>query len=147
VTGDDLPWWPAANACLNATSTILLVTGWRRIRRRDVEGHRRAMLGAVAVSCTFLVSYLVFHSIVGTTRYPEVGAVKTVYLAILLSHTVLAGLLAILVPRTVFLGLKGRFAEHVRIARWTFPIWLYVSVTGVVVYLLLYPFRPEAPPA
>lgn len=139
----DLTWMPALNAVLNATSFALLVAGRRRIARGDVAGHRRLMLRAVATSAVFLVSYLVYHALTGSRRYPGTGTLRTVYLGILLSHTVLAASLAWLVPRTIYLGLKDRRAEHARIARWTYPIWLYVSVTGVVVYLMLYPFAPS----
>lgn len=143
MTREDVAWMPTLNAALNAASTVLLVLGRVRIARRDIAGHRRLMLAAVGTSSAFLVSYLAYHAIAGSTRYQGEGALRTVYFSILLSHTVLAASLAWFVPRTVFLGLAGRNAEHVRIARWTFPIWLYVSVTGVVVYLMLYPFAPS----
>jgi putative membrane protein len=136
----------AVNAVLNASSAVLLLAGRRRIAKGDVAGHRRLMLAAVGTSSAFLVSYLVYHALTGSRRYPGEGALRTVYLGVLLSHTVLAASLAWLVPRTVFLGLRDRRAEHVRIARWAYPIWLYVSVTGVVVYLMLYPFAPVASP-
>lgn len=142
MTSDDVLWWPALNACLNASSTVLLATGWRRIRRGDVAGHKRAMLAAVGTSAAFLVSYLVFHALTGSTKYPEVGTLKTIYLWILGTHTVLAVVPALAVPRLLFLAMKGRLPEHKRLARWTLPVWLYVSFTGVVVYVMLYPLRP-----
>lgn len=142
MTSDDVLWWPAMNACLNASSTVLLVVGWRRIRRGDAAGHKRAMLTAVGTSLAFLASYLVFHALTGSTKYPEVGGQKTLYLWILGTHTILAMVAAVLVPRVVFLAMKGRLPDHRRLARWTLPIWLYVSFTGVVVYLMLYPLRP-----
>jgi len=151
--GPDVSWMATMNAGLNAASTVLRLVGWARIRRRDadgrrldVAGHRRAMLATVGTSSAFLVSYLVYHAIAGSKRYPEDAPLRPVYLTILLTHTVLAASLAILVPRTLWLALKGRLPAHLRLARWTFPIWLYVSVTGVVVYLMLYPFAPGPAP-
>lgn len=145
--------WPALNACLNAGSAVFLVVGRLRIARKEVAAHRSAMNGAVACSVIFLASYVAYHCWLTyvtrspMTKYPDVGALRTVYLTILLTHTVLAGSLVWFVPRTHFLARHGRYAEHRRIARWTFPIWLYVSVTGVVVYLMLYVFPPAAAPA
>jgi uncharacterized membrane protein YozB (DUF420 family) len=142
MTREDVLWMPTVNAALNAAAAVLLVVGRVRIARGDVAGHRRTMLAACAVSAAFLVSYLTYHAIAGSTRYPADAPLRPLYLAILLSHTVLAASLAWLVPRTVWLGLRDRRDAHRRIARWTFPIWLYVSVTGVVVWLMLYPFAP-----
>ncbi|MCE9636789.1 MAG: DUF420 domain-containing protein [Planctomycetes bacterium] len=142
MTSDDVLWWPAMNACLNASSTVLLVVGWRRIRRGDVAGHKRAMLTAVGTSSAFLLSYLVFHALTGSTKYPEYGALRTLYLWILGTHTLLAVVTAVLVPWALRLALTGRLPQHRRLAQWTLPIWLYVSFTGVVVYLMLYPLRP-----
>jgi len=148
MTAEDVIWMPAMNACLNATATVLLVTGWRRVRRGDVAGHRRAMLAACGFSAAFLASYVVHKAIVRAHRpYTGEGLDAYAYQLILWTHLVLALSLTWLVPRTLFLALKDRRAEHKRLARWTLPIWLYVSVTGVVVYLMLYPFRPDAPPA
>ena len=144
MTADDVRWMPTLNACLNAASTVLLVTGWLRIRRGDRDGHRRAMLTAVGTSSAFLVSYLLYHAIAGSKRFPGEGGLRTTYLTILGTHTVLAASLAVLVPWTLVLALKGRLPQHKRLARWTFPIWLYVSVSGVVIYLMLYPFAPQA---
>jgi len=131
------------NALLNATSATLMVLGFRAIRAGDRARHRRLMVAAVSVSAAFLVSYLTRVALTGTHAFPVAGPLKVAYLAILLSHTVLAALAAPMVLRALFLGWKGRFADHRIIARWTFPIWLYVSVTGVAVYLLLYQVAPR----
>jgi uncharacterized membrane protein YozB (DUF420 family) len=135
VTLRDLP---TLNAALNAAATVLLVTGWRLVRSGRREAHRRVMIGALACSALFLASYLVYHFEVGSVRFPGIGTVRTVYLAILLTHTVLAAILPVLVAITVVRAFRNRFAQHRLIARWTLPIWLYVSVTGVVVYWMLY---------
>lgn len=133
---------PAWNALLNATSAVLLVLGHRAIRAGHRERHRRLMVGAVAVSTVFLASYLTRVALTGTHRFPVGGAWRWLYLAVLLSHTALAVVAAPMALRTLFLGLKGRFADHRALARFTFPVWLYVSVTGVLVYLLLYQVAP-----
>jgi uncharacterized membrane protein YozB (DUF420 family) len=129
---------PTLNAALNAATTLLLVTGFALIRRRRVEGHRRCMLLALACSALFLVSYLYYHAQVGSVPYRGTGWPRTVYFAILISHTVLAAAIVPLVILTVARALRGRFERHAAIARVTLPLWLYVSVTGVVVYLMLY---------
>ena len=129
---------PTVNALLNAAATALLVTGWVLIRRGRRAAHRRAMLAALACSALFLVSYLVYHFEVGSVRFEGTGAVRTVYLAILLSHTVLAAAVPVLALVTLSRALAAKFDRHRAIARWTLPIWLYVSVTGVVVYWMLY---------
>jgi len=129
---------PTVNAALNATSAVLLFAGWRAIRagRRDV--HRALMLCACGSSTLFLASYLTRIALTGTHRFPGTGLLRAAYLVVLGSHTVLAVAALPLVLRTLFLALRERFPEHRRIARWTLPIWLYVSVTGVVVYVMLY---------
>jgi len=129
---------PTLNAALNALSALLLVTGYLLIRKRRIEAHRRAMLAAFACSTLFLVSYLVYHFQVGSVKFPGTGAARSVYLTILLTHTVLAATVPVLAPITLFRGLAKRYDRHKRIARFTLPIWLYVSVTGVVVYWMLY---------
>jgi uncharacterized membrane protein YozB (DUF420 family) len=129
---------PTLNATLNASAAILLVWGYSLIRRGKREAHRRVMIAAFAMSVVFLVSYLVYHAQVGSVRFEKTGSIRTVYLGILLTHTILAALVPFLACITLFRGLKGDFAKHRRIARWTFPIWLYVSVTGVIVYWMLY---------
>lgn len=130
------------NALLNATSGAFVLAGVAAIRagRRDV--HRRRMTTAFVVSAVFLTSYLTRAALTGTHRFPVEGWVKTAYLLILGSHSILAALCLPLVIRTLWLGRKGRFDEHRRIARWTYPIWAYVSVTGVVVYAMLYHLGP-----
>jgi uncharacterized membrane protein YozB (DUF420 family) len=136
---------PTINAALNATCAILLVVAYRAIRRLDVARHRRWMLAAAATSAVFLASYLMYHARVGSVRFLGTGAARTVYFTVLLSHTVLAAAVLPLVLRTLYLGLKRRDDPHRRIAKWTFPIWLYVSVTGVVVYVMLYHLYPHGP--
>jgi len=131
---------PAVNATLNATSAVLLTTGYRMIRQGRRQTHKRVMLAAFTVSTLFLISYLVYHSQVGSVRYPHSGLIRTVYLSILATHTVLAATVPILAIVTLRRALKGEFNRHRRLARWTLPIWMYVSVTGVVVYLMLYQF-------
>jgi putative membrane protein len=136
---------PTVNAALNLVSATLVFAGWRAIRRGDRERHRQLMLAAVGSSALFLVSYLTRVALTGTHRFPGDGALRAVYLVVLLTHTVLAAAAAPLVLRTVFLSLRDRFGEHRRIARWTLPIWMYVSVTGVVVYVMLYHLAPNGP--
>lgn len=129
---------PAVNAALNATAAILLIAGYTLIRRGQVQRHKRLMIAAFCVSVAFLVSYLVYHSQVGSVRFQRTGTLRTVYLSILFTHTVLAAAVPILAVITLSRALKGKFVRHRAIARWTLPIWIYVSVTGVVVYLMLY---------
>jgi uncharacterized membrane protein YozB (DUF420 family) len=129
---------PHLNAALNALSATLLVTGYVLVRRRRLDAHRLAMTAALACSLLFLTSYLVYHFQVGSVRFEGPPGVRAAYLTILLTHTVLAASVAVLAPITVVRAWRGQFARHRRIARWTFPIWLYVSVTGVVVYWMLY---------
>lgn len=129
---------PSVNATLNATSGVLLVAGYLLIRAGRRAAHRWVMSSAFAASVAFLLCYLVYHYQVGSVRFPGTGTVRTVYLTILATHTVLAAAVPVLAVITLRRALKGRFAAHRRIARWTLPIWLYVSVTGVVVYWMLY---------
>lgn len=129
---------PTLNALLNATAATLLVAGFFLIRSGRRDAHRRAMTAAFACSVLFLVSYLVYHFEVGSVRFQGTGTVRTVYLSILLTHTVLATAVPFLAVATLVLARKGRFEAHRRLARVTLPIWLYVSVTGVVIYLMLY---------
>jgi putative membrane protein len=126
------------NAALNFTSFALLVTGLVFIKRRKLHCHRRAMTGALVASSLFLVFYLTRVALTGTHRFAGTGAARSAYLGILLSHMVLAVLLVPLVLRLLWLLRRRRFSAHARLARWTYPIWLYVSVTGIVVYVLLY---------
>jgi protein SCO1/2/putative membrane protein len=132
------PVLPSINAVLNATAAVLLVWGYTLIRRKRIAQHRKVMQTAFVVSCLFLVCYLVYHYQVGSVRFPKTGAIKTLYLSILVTHTVLAAAVPVLAIITLRRGLSARYDKHRRIARWTLPIWLYVSVTGVVVYLMLY---------
>jgi uncharacterized membrane protein YozB (DUF420 family) len=129
---------PALNAGLNATAAALLIWGYALIRRRRIETHRKVMLAAFCVSVLFLISYLVYHSQAGSVRFQKTGVIRTVYLAILFTHTVLAAAVPPLAIVTLRRAWRGDFARHRRLAVWTLPIWLYVSVTGVVVYWMLY---------
>lgn len=129
---------PAVNAVLNGTAAVLLTIGWVLIRRGRVRQHRRVMLSAFAVSVLFLMSYLTYHAKFGAKHYTGEGPIRTVYFAILLTHTVLAAAIVPLALMTLSRALSRRFDRHRAIARWTLPIWLYVSVTGVVVYWMLY---------
>ncbi|MBI3127891.1 MAG: DUF420 domain-containing protein [Candidatus Tectomicrobia bacterium] len=133
---------PALNAALNALAAILLVAGYLHIRALRVRQHRTCMLWAFGVSVLFLVFYLIYHYNVGSVRFTGQGWVRPVYFAILISHTVLAAAVPVLAILTLRLAFRGEFIRHRRLARWTFPIWLYVSVTGVVIYLLLYWLYP-----
>ena len=129
---------PALNATLNATAAVLLVTAFILIRQRKVEAHKRTMLAAFGVSIVFLICYLIYHAQVGTVRFQKTGFIRTLYLTILATHTILAAAVPVLAIITLRRGLAARFSSHRAIARWTLPIWLYVSVTGVVVYWMLY---------
>lgn len=129
---------PALNATLNATAAVLLVTGYVLIRNRRWIAHRNVMTAALVCSILFLTSYLVYHAQVGSVPFPGHGAPRTVYLTILVTHTILAATVPFLAGVTVVRAWRRRFPQHKRLARWTLPIWLYVSVTGVVVYWMLY---------
>ena len=129
---------PALNATLNATCAVLLVTGWILIKRGRIQAHRNVMLAACAVSALFLTSYLVYHAQVGSVKFTKQGPIRLVYFSILLTHTVLAATIVPMVVITLSRGLRARYDTHRRIARWTMPLWLYVSVTGVIVYVMLY---------
>ncbi|MBI1908773.1 MAG: DUF420 domain-containing protein [Deltaproteobacteria bacterium] len=126
------------NAFLNGSSAVLLFTGWMAVRKKNVSLHRKCMVTAFLISILFLVSYLTRFYLTGTHRFAGSGLLRTVYLTILLTHTTLAATVPFLAVRTLFLALKGRLETHKKWARVTFPIWIYVSVTGVVVYLMLY---------
>jgi uncharacterized membrane protein YozB (DUF420 family) len=129
---------PAINASLNALSGVLLLLGFTLIHRRRVELHRKVMIAAFATSSLFLICYVVYHAQVGSVPFPRQGLVRPLYFTILITHVILAATVPPLAIITLTRGLKGRYPQHRRIARWTFPIWLYVSVTGVLVYVLLY---------
>jgi uncharacterized membrane protein YozB (DUF420 family) len=134
---------PIVNAVLNGTATVLLLIAYSQIRKRNIEKHRKLMLAAFSVSVLFLISYLVYHYSAGVVRFNKSGWIRTAYLWILGTHTVLAAIVPFLAVITLRRGLKRDDRRHRKIARWTFPIWLYVSVTGVVVYLLLYQVQPR----
>jgi len=140
VTLSDLP---ALNACLNGLSTVLLTAGFIFIKRKNERAHRLCMLGALLVSSLFLTSYLYYHFHAGRTTFPE-HWFRPYYLAILLTHTVLAVVIVPLIIAAVTQAFRGRFQSHKRIARWTWPLWMYVSVTGVIIYLLLYQIFPNS---
>ncbi len=129
---------PTVNAALNATAAFLLVVGFVLIRARRIEAHRRVMLTAFACSVVFLISYLFYHYRAGSTPYQGQGTLRTVYFTVLISHTILAAAVPFLASITLWCAWRGRFDRHKALARWTLPIWLYVSVTGVVIYWMLY---------
>jgi uncharacterized membrane protein YozB (DUF420 family) len=129
---------PAINATLNGISGVLLIAGYLLMRARRIELHRRVMTAAFATSSLFLICYLVYHANVGSVRFARPGFVRTLYFTILITHVTLAAAVLPLAIITLSRGLNARYPQHRRIARWTFPIWLYVSVTGVLVYVLLY---------
>jgi len=129
---------PALNATLNGIAAILLVTGFLFIKQGRRRQHQWCMLGALTTSALFLVSYVTYHLHAGSRPFPGQGPIRVVYFAILITHVILAAVIVPLALLTAVRGLKSQFEKHVRIARWTFPVWLYVSVTGVVIYLMLY---------
>jgi len=129
---------PALNATLNATSAALLIIGYILIRRGRIQQHRRVMITAFTTSTLFLVSYVVYHANIGSRPFPGTGPMRTLYFTILITHIVLAIVIVPMALITLMRGLRERFDRHVPIARWTLPLWLYVSVTGVVVYVMLY---------
>jgi uncharacterized membrane protein YozB (DUF420 family) len=135
VTVSDLP---ALNATLNATAAVLLTTGYVLIRRGRVAQHRAVMIAACCTSVLFLISYLTYHAQIGSKHFEGKGSIRIVYFTILLTHTVLATVIVPMVLMTLSRGLKGKYDRHRAIARWTLPLWMYVSVTGVIVYLMLY---------
>jgi putative membrane protein len=129
---------PALNATLNAISAVLLLTAYGLIRSGRAVAHRNVMIAALITSTFFLTSYLIYHAHVGSKHFPGTGGARTVYFSILITHTILAAAVPFLAGITVWRAWRKRFERHVRIARWTLPIWLYVSVTGVIVYWMLY---------
>ncbi len=134
--------WPLLNALLNATSAVLLIAGALCIKARRISAHRACMLAACVVSTLFLISYITYHAHVGSVHFRGTGWIRPVYFTILITHTILAIVIVPLVARTLFLAVRERFTDHRAMARWTLPVWLYVSVTGVVVYWMLYHFEP-----
>ena len=129
---------PALNATLNGIAAILLVTGYLFIKQGRRRQHQWCMLGALTTSALFLVSYVTYHLHAGSRPFPGQGPIRVVYFAILITHVILAAVIVPLALLTAIRGLRSQFDKHVRIARWTFPVWVYVSVTGVVIYLMLY---------
>lgn len=139
---DFIPLLPHLNALLNSTSAVLLIAGYFCIRRRRIYAHRNCQLAAVVTSTLFLISYLTYHYYHGTTRFAQQGIIRPIYFTILLSHTILAIVIVPLVVVTLYRASRKDFQRHRKIARWTLPVWLYVSVTGVLVYLMLYQLYP-----
>jgi len=133
---------PALNAALNAASAVLLTVGWLCIRKKRVAAHRTCMLAAFCVSTAFLISYVVYHALAGSRPFGGRGWLRWVYVPILLSHITLSAAMLPFVLTTLFRALRGQFDRHKRLARWTLPVWLYVSVTGVLVYWMLYHLAP-----
>ena len=137
-----ISYLPHLNACLNATSAVLLLTGYSFIRARNVAAHRACQIAALVVSILFLTSYLIYHYNHGSTRFQGTGIVRSFYFTILLTHTILAVVIVPLVAMTFYRAFRQDFTRHRRIARITLPLWLYVSITGVIVYLMLYQIYP-----
>ena len=129
---------PTLNASLNALASVFLVAGYVMIRRRRIDAHRRCMLSALGTSALFLISYVIYHANAGSVPFRGTGTIRVVYFAVLIPHIILAAAILPLALVTTARGLRGDYTRHVRIARWTLPMWLYVSVTGVIVYLMLY---------
>lgn len=129
---------PTVNAALNFTAAVLIGTGFYFIKQKNIPAHKVCMIAALGVSAVFLASYLFYHYNVGNVRFTKQGWIRDVYFPLLITHTILATVVLPMVLRTAFLAFKGRFVNHVRIAKWTFPAWMYVSITGVVVYFMLY---------
>jgi uncharacterized membrane protein YozB (DUF420 family) len=129
---------PALNATLNAVSTALLITGYAFIRRGDRRRHKACMIAALIVSALFLTSYVIYHAQVGSVPFKRTGWIRTAYFAVLIPHVILAAAIVPPILITASRGLSAKYDKHRRIARWTLPLWLYVSVTGVIVYLMLY---------
>ena len=140
---DFIPYLPHLNACLNGTSAILLFTGYTFIRSRNVTAHRACQIAALVISLLFLASYLTYHFNHGTTRFQGTGLARPIYFTVLTSHTILAMVIVPLVILTFYRAFRGDFVKHRRIARITLPLWLYVCVTGVIVYLMLYQIYPN----
>ena len=135
------PHLPTLNACLNLTAGILLFLGWRAIRNKKSAVHKKFMIAALVASFLFLISYLTYHlTTMGVTRYQGQGIPRFIYFSVLLTHTPLAVIIVPFCLRAVYFALRGDFARHVRITKWLLPVWMYVSVTGVLIYLMLYIF-------
>lgn len=129
---------PFVNAALNSVSALLLITGFRQIRRNNIAAHRACMIAAFAVSVLFLISYLTYHAHVGVIHFQGQGWIRSVYFIILITHTILAAVIVPFVATALILALLGKYERHKRVARWAFPMWLYVCLSGIAVYALLY---------
>ena len=140
---DFVSYLPHLNACLNGTSAVLLFSGYRFIRAGNVAAHRACQISALVVSLLFLASYLTYHYYHGATRFPGTGLARPIYFTVLISHTILAIVIVPLVSLTFYRAFRQDFLRHRRIARITLPLWLYVSITGVIVYLMLYQIYPS----
>ena len=138
----ELDQLPGLNAVLNSLSAVLLIIGYSFIRRKNMRAHRACMIAAFVTSTLFLISYLTYHYHHGSTPFQGQGWVRTLYFTILITHTILAAVIVPFALTTLYRATRGNFASHARVARWTLPMWLYVSVTGVVVYLMLYQIYP-----
>ncbi len=138
-----IEYFPTLNAFLNASSSILLITGYLFIRRRRINAHRFTMVAALITSALFLICYLIYHYNVGSTPFQGPAWAKTIYLIILIPHIILAALMVPFIFAVVIRAFRNQFDKHRRLARWTLPVWLYVSVTGVLVYLMLYHWFPS----
>ena len=138
-----ISYLPHINACLNGTSAVLLLSGYSFIRSGNVAAHRTCQVSALAVSLLFLASYLTYHFHHGATRFQGTGLARPIYFTVLTSHTILAMVIVPLVVLTFYRAFRGDFTRHRRIARITLPLWLYVSITGVIVYLMLYQIYPS----
>lgn len=136
-------FFPTLNAILNATSGVFLVAGYLFIRRRNINAHRACMVAALIASVLFLICYLIYHYNVGSTKFQGPDWARTLYFVVLIPHTILAALMVPFIITTVIRAFRGQFDRHRKVARWTFPVWLYVSVTGVIVYFMLYHWFPS----
>jgi putative membrane protein len=143
-SSDVIGFLPALNALLNTCATIFLIAGFLAVRRRQYATHIRLMLGALVCSTLFLISYIVYHNFHGDTKFLGTGVVRPVYFFILISHIVLSAVVVPLILTSLYLALAGRLATHRRVSRYTFPIWLYVSITGVLIFAMLKVFQPSA---
>ena len=141
MTVSDLP---LLNACLNGLSAVFLTIGWFQIKKQRQIAHRNCMIAAFVTSTLFLISYLYYHAHAKTTRFVDPQWFRPIYLTILLTHTILATAIVPMVLITFWRALNGQFERHKKIARWTWPIWMYVSITGVIIYLILYQIFPQA---
>ncbi len=136
----DIAVFPTINAALNFTAAVLLYMGYRAIKKGDRQTHQKYMISALVASALFLICYLVYHALHGSTKYTEEGILRIVYFGILLTHTPLATLMVPFILAAVYFAFRGNFERHVKITRWLFPVWMYVSVTGVIIYVMLYVF-------